>query len=82
MLITLPVLVFAAALLYFVARHEGWLDAIARWSADWPRRPRGDGGQGRLGARRKPPADGEGGRLEVFEEFLSSLGRDDSDEQR
>jgi hypothetical protein len=81
MILTLPALVFAAALLYFIARHEGWLDAIARWSAEGTRRPRQSGGQGRPGAPRGHPGGGDGDRLEIFEDFLSNLGRDDSDEE-
>jgi hypothetical protein len=75
MFLTLPWIVILAGLLYLVASKAGWLEAIARWS----RRRRPPGG-GRLGP---PPPPSDGGeasrrRLEVFEEFLRSLGRDDS----
>lgn len=81
MILTLPALVLLAAVLYFVARHEGWLDSMARWSEN--RTGRGGPGTGRRspGQLGKRPGDADGERLEVFEEFLSSLGRDDSEEQ-
>jgi hypothetical protein len=74
MILTLPWIVILAGLLYLVASKAGWLEALGRWSQQ-RRPPRGQ-------ARRMPPSPPEGGeatprRLEVFEEFLRSLGRDD-----
>ena len=77
MALTLPWIVLLAALLYLVASHAGWLEALGKRSQQ--RRP--------PTARRRapaPPASGEDQgsnrrRLEVFEEFLSNLGRDDSE---
>ena len=74
MFLTLPWIVILAALLYLVASKAGWLESISRWS---PRRPPPGGG-----ARRVPPPPPQSGetspsRLEVFEEFLRNLSRDD-----
>jgi hypothetical protein len=75
MVLTLPWVVILAGLLYFVASRAGWLDAISQWS----QRRKPPGGR----PRPSPPRSGEGGepparRLEVFEEFLRNLNRDDS----
>ena len=77
MALTLPWIVVLAALLYFVASQAGWLEALGRRSRQ------DDSGSRR---RRVPPppvaGDVEGAarrRLEVFEEFLNNLGRDDSE---
>ena len=74
MLLTLPWIVILAALIYLVASKAGWLESVGRWSQR-PRRPDG-------AARRFPPPppdsnESSSHRLEVFEEFLRSLGRDD-----
>jgi len=74
---TLPWIVVIAALLYLVASKAGWLEALGKRSQQ-----RGPGG-----SRRRPPppggtSDDEGAarrRLEVFEEFLTNLGREDSE---
>ena len=73
MFLTLPWIVILAGLIYLVASKAGWLEAVGRWSQR--RRPP-------AGSRRFPPSPPEGGeasprRLEVFEEFLRNLGRDD-----
>lgn len=75
MVLTLPWIVILAGLLYLVASKAGWLDSIGQWS----QRRNQPGGR----PRRSLPRSGEGGepparRLEVFEEFLRNLGRDDS----
>jgi hypothetical protein len=75
MFLTLPWIVILAALLYLVASKAGWLEALARWSQR-PRPP-----HGRPPGPPPPPRGGQGAssrRLEVFEEFLRNLGRDDS----
>ena len=77
MAFTLPWIVVIAALLYLVASKAGWLEALGQRSQQ-----RGPGG-----SRRRPPppggtSDDEGAarrRLEVFEEFLTNLGREDSE---
>jgi len=73
MLLTLPWIVILAGLIYLVASKAGWLESVGRWS----QRRRSPGVE-----RRLPPSPPEGGqtsprRLEVFEEFLRSLNRDD-----
>jgi hypothetical protein len=73
MFLMLPWIVILAGLIYLVASKAGWLESFARWSQ---RRRPPDGG------RRLPPSPPEGGeasprRLEVFEEFLRNLGRED-----
>jgi hypothetical protein len=73
MFLALPWIVILAGLIYLVASRAGWLESVGRWS----QRPRTPGA-----GRRLPPAPPEGGeasprRLEVFDEFLRSLGRDD-----
>lgn len=72
MFLSLPWIVILAALFYFVASQAGWLESIGRASQGrrknlrvLPRAPT---------PREETAAD----RLEVFEEFLRSLGRDDS----
>ena len=62
MFLTLPWIVILAGLIYLVASKAGWLEAVGRWSQ-----------------RRRPPDGGETSprRLEVFDEFLRNLGRDD-----
>ncbi len=77
MALTLPWIVVLAALLYLVASNAGWLEALGRRSQQ--RGPRS-------GRRPGPPppksGEDEGAnrrRLEVFEEFLSNLGRDESE---
>jgi len=77
MLLSLPFIVILAALMYFVASKAGWLDSMARWRGR-PRPPRGRRSGTPL--RPSPPesSDATPRRLEVFEEFLRSLGRDDS----
>lgn len=78
MTLLLPFIVLGAAGLYFLARHEGWLDNRASRS---PRPP--DPGSG----RKKPPGDPPGGqeasadRLAVFEEFLGGFPHDDGKDQ-
>jgi hypothetical protein len=73
MLLTLPGIVILAALLYLVASNAGWLDSAARWSK---------GPHGRRSGSTLPPnkteTDASPRRLEVFEEFLRDLGRDDT----
>jgi hypothetical protein len=75
MFLTLPWIVILAGLLYLLASKAGWLEAFSRW---W-QRPRPPGGR-HLGPPGPPSGGGEASprRLEVFEEFLRSLGRDDS----
>jgi hypothetical protein len=73
MVLTLPWIVILAGLIYLVASKAGWLESVGRWS----QRPKTPGA-----GRRFPPTPPAGGeatprRLEVFEEFLRSLGRDD-----
>lgn len=75
---TLPFLVFAAAFLYFLAAHEGWLESFARRSARRAPGPDRDTAQAQAAAGAPRPRRGD--RLEVFEEFLSSLARDDSED--
>jgi hypothetical protein len=75
MVLTLPWIVILAGLIYLVASQAGWLDSIGQWS-----QRRKDPSRA---SRRKPPRPGEGSdpparRLEVFEEFLRNLNRDDS----
>lgn len=81
MVLTLPFLVCAAALLYFLARHEGWLESWARRSTPRtspPNEPGKGAPQPQTATRGRRPRRGD--RLEVFEEFLSSLARDDSED--
>jgi len=69
---TLPWIVILAALLYFVASQAGWLESIGRASQGRRKKPRV------LPPAPAPKEDSAADRLEVFEEFLRSLGRDDS----
>jgi hypothetical protein len=76
MALTLPWIVILAALFYLVASKAGWLEALGKRSQQ----------RGQVKRRRGPGEpvgpDDEGAvrrRLQVFEEFLSGLGRDDSD---
>jgi hypothetical protein len=71
MILTLPWIVVLAGLIYLVASRAGWLESLGDW---WQRR--------RRPGPRLPPSPPEGReasprRLEVFEEFLRNLGRDD-----
>ncbi len=80
MALTLPLIVVLAALLYLVASNAGWLEALGRRSQQ-----KGPGSGRRRGPL--PPTAGEDQaasrrRLEVFEEFLSNLGRDDSEKDK
>jgi hypothetical protein len=77
MLLTLPGIVILAALLYLVASNSGWLDSVARWSRR-PRSPRGRGPGPTAPPKGREAPDASSRRLEVFEEFLRNLGRDDS----
>jgi len=72
MLLTLPAIVLLAALLYFVASRAGWLESIARWSERKP-----PSGRAIKPSPAAPKGEASARRLEVFEEFLRSLGRDD-----
>ena len=77
MILSLPVLVILAALTYFVASRAGWLDSIARWRGR-PPSPRGRRPGTPLPTAPSESSDATPRRLEVFEEFLRSLNRDDS----
>jgi hypothetical protein len=73
-ILTLPWIVILAALLYLVASRAGWLDSLAQWNRR-PRKP--------VIRRALPPTaerDASPRRLEVFEEFLRNLGRDDTED--
>ena len=77
MALTLPWIVVLAALLYLVASNAGWLEALGKRSQQ---------GRPGTGGRRSPPPPKAGEdqgasrrRLQVFEEFLSNLGREDSE---
>lgn len=69
----IPLIALAAALLYLIASRAGWLDDLGRRQAGPGPRERP-----RVLPRARGKVDPKD-RLEVFEEFLRHLGRDDSD---